>query len=130
MVDGSIEFFLGAVEGNEEAVTALVAAAAELTRRLIENGRFTRNSSAAGTGQAIFAISRPGFILAQRAAGRAARTGRELTAAPEREQRARLLTALSYQRCCAPCMCRRRCWLARLETHNAKNKSPSVQSLR
>jgi ankyrin repeat protein len=37
-----IELIVKAVEGDEEAVTALVAAQAELTRRLDENGHFAR----------------------------------------------------------------------------------------
>jgi ankyrin repeat protein len=39
-----IELIVKAVEGDEEAVTALVAAAAELTRRLGENGLFARTA--------------------------------------------------------------------------------------
>ena len=39
-----IDLIVKAVEGDEEAVTALVAAQAELTRRLDENGKFARTA--------------------------------------------------------------------------------------
>ena len=39
-----IELIVKAVEGDEEAVTALVAAQQELTRRLNENGHFARTA--------------------------------------------------------------------------------------
>jgi ankyrin repeat protein len=39
-----IELIIKAVEGNEEAVTALVAASPERNRRLTENGQFARTA--------------------------------------------------------------------------------------
>ena len=39
-----IELIVKAVEGDEEAITALVAAQAELTFRLNENGHFARTA--------------------------------------------------------------------------------------
>ena len=39
-----IDLIVKAVEGDEEAVTALVAAKGELTRRLNENGHFARTA--------------------------------------------------------------------------------------